>query len=280
MNPVLVLLLSSFLFSTLSLGQITLNPPRIRYVNSMPQFGSAGVTAVSPPSTLFTEVLPGAITNYTNFNTGSWNFWATFDRKVKAGSDLALVIDEFYYSVYTYQTGANSLQNQVLLDPYNIILTNVSGIRTVNLAQYNYPINVTATNASGHVSNLWNNLAYGQSTSYSYIPPGEYTFSWVSASLTRRNIAQNNCSGCVGGGGHGRVVRASSYTFWVLPTTVFLTGDATLEDLFPEGRKKRRVLRKSASSRLSNKELMADEKEEEKEKEEVVEPAEQTEKEN
>jgi len=216
-------------------------PPRVRYANSMPQFGSAAVSAVTPTTTVFSEVLPADVTAYVNFTAGSWNFWSTFERQVKAGSDLTSLTAGSFHSIYTYQTGANSLKNYVLSDPVNVITTNVSAVRTVNLAQYNYKINVTATNSSGHVFYLWNSTEYGSATSYSDVPPGTYTFDWVSTGLSRRGVNQYNCTGC--GGGHGHVVKGVSYTFWVLPDTVLLTSDATTITT-TSGKKKKRVVRK------------------------------------
>jgi len=239
--------------------------PKIRYINSIPQFGSSDLTAATPSTALFSSVNPNTVTSYTDTTAGNWNFFSTFGKKVHAGSDQFTTSADTWYTVYTYQRQQRTLKNLLIVDQSNHPSGNHAAIRTVNLAQFNYSINVTATSSNNAQILSWSNVGYSQATSYSLIAPGTYNFDWSSSNFNKRNMEQNNCTMNCGG---AVIKKNKSYTYYVLPTTSFVVPDGSTSA--KRGIRSKRIIQKKTGilERLSQK------------NDKVAEPAVETETEN
>jgi len=199
---------------------------RIRYINTLPQFGSANVTAVhnpwQSPTHLFNNVLPNTATTYSHISNTEWNFYTSFDRKVIAGSSRYDLDGGSWYTIYTYQKAAQQVANFVIEDNKHPVAGNFGAIRAVNLALYNYSIDVTATNSSNSTVLTFEDIPYAAATNYALVPPGDYVLDWDSEDYGKRNIQQTNCTFC-----GVEVKKGKRYTYYVLPTVYLVVLDAS-----------------------------------------------------
>jgi hypothetical protein len=223
--------------------------PQIRYINSIPQFGSTAFSAALPHTTLFPSVAPSSVSSYSNLAVGNWNFFSTFSRKVSAGSDQYETEANNWYTVYTAQTTAQRLKNFLLQDQAPLTSGTHASVRTVNLLQFNFAINATATSGSHNAK--WADVAYASATGYTSVPSGSYEVDWSSASLSKRSVEQSNCTSNCGGPFFFAVRR--SYTIFVLPTTTIVVADGTTST--KRGIRSKRAIQKSntLTERLSEK---------------------------
>jgi hypothetical protein len=227
---------------------------QIRYVNAFPQFGNANVSAIHSIfdiKTLYTEIAPGALPTYKSIDSTTWNFFASFDKKVLAGSNQYDLTEGDFYTIYSYQKTSKKLSNLVIQDKSNPPTGNFSAVRTLNLGWYDYSINVTATNATNYVSITWNDVPYASATDYVLVPPGPYDFAWSTIGYSKRSIQQTNCTVCNG----VTLKRNKSYTYIVMPSVYLVTLDGTLSTSKRDVRSRRAIQKASALvERLSEKE--------------------------
>eukprot|EP01097_Dermamoeba_algensis_P004243 TRINITY_DN2803_c0_g1_i1.p1 TRINITY_DN2803_c0_g1~~TRINITY_DN2803_c0_g1_i1.p1 ORF type:complete len:244 (-),score=73.26 TRINITY_DN2803_c0_g1_i1:74-805(-) len=194
------------------------NKARLRYLNSMPQFGRSKLTAETPQRTVFDSVPPGYITNYNEVDAKAWSFTAKFATNVTAKSDESTLQSNTFATVFTCQTSQRRLKNKVVVDQQRCNDPKLALIRTVNLAQYDYPIDVVnRTNQR----QLFDSVNYCQASRYQTIPPGEYTLDWTISDNKKRGINQyGNYSGW-------SIAAGNAYTFWITPSGALVTRDAS-----------------------------------------------------
>jgi len=229
--------------------------PQLRYINSLPQFGDANFTVAIPFNTLFTNVAPSTVTPYATGTTGYWNFFSSYTRLVYAGSDQFGAADNTWYTVFTFQGGANLVKNMLIVDQSTPPTGNRSAVRILNLSQYNYSINATATNSANATVLTWAEVGYASASGYSDVAPGTYYFDWYSATLAKRNVLQNgnNCTPGTPGCHTPHVIKANkSYTYVVMPAAEVVVLDGATSK---RSARKRRISKSQAlMEKLSNKE--------------------------
>jgi len=193
----------------------------VRYVNSMPQFGRANFSASSPQTLVFDQVPGGAVTDYTSIDAKPWSFTSSYFANVKATSDQIDVDSDSYATVYTCQQGKRRLKNQMVYDTGRSVNANKALVRTLNLAQYNYDIDVYNGNNS-----LFNNLPYCSPSAYIQVPPGLYDFDWtISGDKKRQACSDASCG--LPNVTKSQIKPGFSYTYFVTPTGSYVTQDAT-----------------------------------------------------
>jgi len=198
----------------------------VRYINTMPQFGSANVSAVHSLSnirSLFSAVSPGAATSYTSIDSLTWNFFTSFTKKVLGGSNQTDLDDGSFYSIFTYQKSAQKIANLVIQDRSTPVLGNHSAIRAINIGWPNYDINVTGVNSNNETVIVFNDIDYAETTDYVLVPPGDYDFSWSTIGYSKRNVEQFNCTIC-----GLNLKKHKSYTYYVMPYVYLVTLDGTI----------------------------------------------------
>lgn len=189
----------------------------IRYVNSMPQFGKAKFSAFSPQTVVFDQVAQGYITDYSNLDAKAWNFTTQYSTNATASSDETDLDSDTYATVFTCQTSQRRLKNKVIFDVGRSFRPNFALLRTVNLAQFNYDVDVF--NGS---STLFNSVPYCSASAYIQVPPGDYDFDWSVSDDKKRGIegCPPNCSG------PRTLTSGSAYTLYVTPTGSYAVQDA------------------------------------------------------
>eukprot|EP01097_Dermamoeba_algensis_P002223 TRINITY_DN1884_c0_g2_i1.p1 TRINITY_DN1884_c0_g2~~TRINITY_DN1884_c0_g2_i1.p1 ORF type:complete len:249 (-),score=58.40 TRINITY_DN1884_c0_g2_i1:116-862(-) len=190
---------------------------RVRFLNSMPQFGKSKLFAETPQQTVFDAVPPGYMTSYSDVDAKPWSFTARFSTNVTAKSDLTDLDSDSFATVFTCQTNQRKLKNKLIYDSQRSGDSRSALIRTVNLAQFDYPIDViNRTNQQ----QLFNSINYCQASRYQTIPPGEYTLDWTVSDSKKRGIQQSgNYSGW-------SIFPGFAYTFWITPAGALITRDA------------------------------------------------------
>jgi hypothetical protein len=183
----------------------------------MPQFGSSTVRAFLPNTSLFSNVAGGSLTSYTNITAPHWFiFTASYGRNVTALSFPFMVADGQFYSLFTYQTLGNQLLNKLVPDTCQSANASVALLRTINLVQYNFPVNVY--NFSNNAE-LFDQIEYGDASPYKAFLPGDYMVYWTSAAVSKRGIQGSNISG------DPFLYGGKSYTYWIFPTGSFIVED-------------------------------------------------------
>jgi hypothetical protein len=200
---------------------------QIRYANSLPQFGNAEVKSFLPMTTLFSSVPGATLTSYINITAPRFSvFTASYSRNVTALSFPYLVEAGKSYSLYTYQAGERYVLNKLITDTCQSTNSTIPMLRTVNLVQYGFAINVY--NFSNNAL-MFSNISYGEASAYYPFPQGDYVVYWNSAFGNKRAI-------------HGNVSHdpylfpGKTYTYWVFPTVSFI-----IDDCFPPPARKRSV---------------------------------------
>jgi len=224
--------------------------PKVRYINSIPQFGSAAFSAALPHTTLYPSISPGSVSSYSSLSSGSWNFYSSFSRKVSAGSDQYDTENNNWYTIYTAQTTQKKLKNFLLEDSTPLTSGSNAAVRVVNLLQFKFAINASAASSS-HSAN-WANVPYASATTYTNVPPGSYQFDWSSSSLSKRSIEQGGSNCTFNCGGPWWFGFRRTYTIYVLPTITIVVSDGTTSSK-REVRSKRAIQKSNAlSERLSD----------------------------
>eukprot|EP01097_Dermamoeba_algensis_P001709 TRINITY_DN1641_c0_g1_i1.p1 TRINITY_DN1641_c0_g1~~TRINITY_DN1641_c0_g1_i1.p1 ORF type:complete len:274 (+),score=63.15 TRINITY_DN1641_c0_g1_i1:293-1114(+) len=196
---------------------------KIRYANSMPQFGSAKVEAFLPLHTLFQSVPGGFLTAYTNLTSWLYIFTAQFSTNISALSFPYAVAKDKFYSVFTYQSGANRVTNKIVEDRSTSFNGTTPIVRTINLLQYGFDIDVF--NYSNNVEIL-SNVSYGEVTPYVPVPPGDYQLYWEAANT--RGKRNTHGWGMFNVSGDPILHPGSAYTHWVLPAGSFIIQDGVI----------------------------------------------------
>jgi len=192
----------------------------LRYIHSATSQGNANVTAHTPSSQVFTNIVPGASTSYTTLDAQSWTVDSAFSGGSSASGSSYTMNTGKYYSSYTYKHNANTYKNKVLGDATGLTLGSNAGVRAVNLASYNKEIKVVySTSSSGPWTELFDDLDYGTASSYSTFSAGTYYFDYE-IDDKRRGVEQFNWSSI-------NLGSTKYYTYWVLPTGGLITADGS-----------------------------------------------------
>jgi len=184
---------------------------QVRYLNSMTQFGKAQFSAASPSIVVFDQV--DSMTAYAALNAQPWNFTSKFTGKIVAQSDETDLDSDSYATVFTCQTGNRKLKNKLIYDTSRSTGPNVALLRTVNLAQYDYPVSVL-----NGTNELFTRVAYCTASSYIQVSPGSYEFDWYVDNFKRccnRNLTATTLSG------------GSTYTYYTTPSGSMLVNDGS-----------------------------------------------------
>lgn len=217
MKIVVLVVLSLVLLIESEGNAVTARTSRIRFLNSMPQFGKSKLLAENPQQTVFDSVPPGYMTSYNDVAAKSWSFTAKFSANVTAKSDVTDLDDDSYATVFTCQTNQKKLKNKLIYDQPRSGNAKTAIIRTVNLGQFDYPVDVF--NRSNN-QQLFNSVNYCQASTYRTVPPGDYTFDWVVSDSKKRGVQQifNSTS--------TPIFPGFAYTFWITASGTLLTRDA------------------------------------------------------
>lgn len=219
MKGVLLYVLVTFIFLAVEAANRKAN---IRYLNSMPQFGKAKFSASSPQTLVFDQVSQGTLTDYTNIDSQSWSFTTWFATNVTAKSDETDLDSDSYATVYTCQQSQRRLKNKMIYDTARSINANKALLRTLNLAQYNYDIDVY--NGS---NTLFNSVAYCSASSYIPISPGLYEFDWTVSDDKKRQVCPPQNPHCGFTNFTRTLIKAgSAYTIFVTPSGSYVAQDA------------------------------------------------------
>eukprot|EP01097_Dermamoeba_algensis_P000466 TRINITY_DN115_c0_g1_i3.p1 TRINITY_DN115_c0_g1~~TRINITY_DN115_c0_g1_i3.p1 ORF type:complete len:272 (-),score=70.82 TRINITY_DN115_c0_g1_i3:70-885(-) len=237
MNSSQILLLTSVLLLT---GMILSAPTpngQVRYANSLPQFGNAKIQAFLPISNVFQSVPGGFLTSYTKVPPRDYVFTAEFPTSVSALSNPKSVKKDKFYSLFTYQEGDHFL-NKLIEDRAEAFDTSSPVLRTINLVQYDFPLNIFNGSSNDPV---FSNVTYGDATEYRPVPAGEYQLHWEFNNQKKRGLEQwnFNISGVI------TLLAGKAYTNWVLSTGSFIVQDGVVSGRKRSVSAERTIVRKA-----------------------------------
>jgi len=194
---------------------------KLRYVNSMPQFGKATVKAIPPYATIFDSVPPVELTSYVNFTSIFTVLITTYKTNVTALSIPYFIDSSKFYTLYTSQIQSRLVTNLLVEDKTTSSNSNKAELRCINLLQYNFDIDVF--NSSNNAL-IFDNVSYGEVTPYKSVPPGDYQLYWEANSKKRseQQLPGSNATF------DPFLFAGRTYTHWVLPTISFIVRDGSL----------------------------------------------------
>jgi len=215
MKVLLILVLVAIALA--SVGEAASNGRRgqVRYLNSMAPFGKAKVFASDPSTLLFDQVAGGTLTDYSSIDAQPWTFTSKFTSNVNAQSDPEDLESDSYATVFTCQVGNRKIKNKLIYDTSRTPGPNVALLRTVNIAQYDYPISVR----NNDTTDLFLHVPYCSASSYIQLAPGSYGLEWNVDNFKRQTCIPGNCSH------HFPLKAGTTYTFFVTSSSSVLVVD-------------------------------------------------------